>query len=162
MMFGFYKKVRVNKKTVDKFLNCILSDTEGQSSGPISKTSWNTGGFVKTDLEFLFDQHLRNKIEKKVGKVDIIDLWYQTYNANSGSFHDWHIHPKSDYSITFYIQMKRDKSLFTQFRIGGKTKVAKASVGDCVIFNSSIVHRAPPNMTDTDKIIVSANLTKVK
>lgn len=157
-MFGFYKKVRVNEKAIDQFLECIKSDSSGLQSGPISKTSWNTGGIVRDELGVLFDQYLRKKIERKVGKVKVIDLWYQIYDANSGSFHDWHIHPHSDYSITFYVQMKRDKNLFTQFRVKGKTKVVRASVGDCVIFNSSIVHKAPSNLTDVDKIIVSANL----
>jgi hypothetical protein len=160
MIFGFYKKVRVNRKVVNQFLKCVNSDYEGIKSGPISKTSWPTGGFVKEELELLFNQNLRKKIERKVGKVKILDLWYQTYYANSGSFHDWHIHPDSDYSITFYLQMDRGDDIKTEFVIGDKIKKANAVVGDCVIFNSNIVHRAPPNLTNFDKIIISANLLK--
>ena len=157
-MFGFYKKISVNNKIVNKFLRVIESDEEGKESGPISKTSWNTGGKIRGDLNKLFEEYLRKKIERRLGKVKVLDLWYQTYRSNSGSFHDWHIHPDSDYSITFFIKMKKDKSLLTEFNINGKIKKPWFGVGDCVIFDSRIVHRGPPNNTDSDKIIVSSNL----
>lgn len=157
----FYKKQSVTKEVVDEFLAYVRSDDSGVCKSNISLTSWQVDGFIRINLGGLYVKHLKNKIESKVGKVSLIDIWYQKYDANSGSFHDWHTHPDSDYSIAFYLQLKKDSSLFTEYQINDKIKRPKVKVGDLMIFDSNIVHRSPPNNTMEDKIIISANLIKI-
>jgi hypothetical protein len=157
----FYKKQNIGKETIKEFLDYVNSDHSGIFLNNISTTTWSIECEIRTNLEGLYNKHLRKKIENKVGKVCLVDIWYQKYNANSGSFHDWHIHPKSDYSIAFYLQMKDDLSLFTEYKISDKIEKPKVKVGDLIIFDSNIVHRSPPNNTTEDKIIISANLMKI-
>lgn len=92
-----------------------------------------------------------------VSSMRVSNYWYQQYVEND--MHNWHIHPISNLSYVYYIELN-DSSLVTEFYDieTKKTFQPDAEEGDIIVFDSHIPHRSPKILSDTRKTIISSNL----
>lgn len=87
----------------------------------------------------------------------MVGHWFQQYTRNHE--HGWHTHPRSNLSLVYFVELD-DPSLVTEFYDVYEKKIFQpdAKEGDIVVFDSYMPHRAPINLTDTRKTIMSVNL----
>lgn len=158
------KKV-TNNKIKNIFFNFIKNHDRktakiNKNFDSVSKTSYHLNPY-DIDLVNLYSQYLEMYVNEMIlypSKMNCI--WYQIYNKNSGSYHDYHTHCAEDCQISgiYYIKLK-DKKISTEFIVDQTVfQLDDVAEGDIVLFDSKISHRSPPNNTDQDKIIVSFNL----
>ena len=156
------KIVSIDFSIKESFLKFIKKDSESISDyvdNSISKTSYHKNPYDPKLVE-LFDKHL-NGMVRNVVKCDysMNYIWYQIYNSNSGSYHDYHNHFSNNCHISAVLYLKLfDKKFSTEFIIDGSPKQFDVSEGDMILFDSRIEHRSPPNYSSEDKIILSFNL----
>ena len=164
-----YYKLTLPHKVKMKALKIIHDDRcEGIYDGndQISESSYlHKGCFnnrVNMKLMDLYYEHIHEALNKGIYEnagvyVDLDNIWYQVYKANSRDTHDFHIHEDVDFSHIYYVQLK-DVNISTQF-IENNVIVGCSDIeeGDVVTFHPSIIHRSPPNTTKFDKIVIAFN-----
>ena len=157
------KIVDIDLSIKKSFLEFIKKDSKSISryhkDPTITKTSYHKNPYDPKLVE-LFDKHL-NGIVRNVVKYDysMNCIWYQIYESNSGSYHDYHTHCANDCHISAVLYLKLfDKKFSTEFIMDGSPKQFDVSEGDMIFFDSRIKHRSPPNYSPEDKIILSFNL----
>ena len=167
-----YYKVTLPHKVKMKALKIIHDDkSEGifEGSDKISESSYiHKGCFsnkVNMKLMDLYYEYIHEPLNKEIYEnakvyVDLDNIWYQVYKANSRDTHDFHVHDDVDFSHIYYVQLK-DMDITTQY-IENNAIVAVNDVeeGDMITFHPSIIHRSPPNTTKFDKIVIAFN-TKI-
>jgi len=97
-------------------------------------------------------------------KLDLTDMWYQKYYKNIS--HGTHVHGAIGWSSVIYVEYDpnlhpptRFYSPFRDIWSGDCTTFEEqVDEGDMVIFPSTIMHEAPPNMSDVRRTIISYNL----
>ena len=97
-------------------------------------------------------------------RVEFSDMWYQKYYK--GVAHGVHNHGHSGWSSVIYVEYDpnlhpptRFYSPFRDIWSGDCTTFEEqVDEGDMVIFPSTIMHEAPPNMSDVRRTIISYNL----
>ena len=148
------------KEIKNKFLSFIETDKNinAQNSDTISKTSYFSNSY-DFNLVNLYYKTLHEYVKKHISKHTMNCIWYQIYDANSGSYHDYHTHNAKDCQISgiYYLKLI-NKSISTEFIIGNSKKQFDVREGDILLFDASLMHRSPPNNTPEDKIILSFNL----
>ena len=92
-----------------------------------------------------------------VSSLQVLGYWYQQYIKNDS--HYWHIHPMSNISYVYYVELSCS-SLITEFYDKDKKEIFQpnAEEGDIIVFDSHIPHRSPKILSDTRKTIISSNL----
>jgi hypothetical protein len=124
----------------------------------ISFTSYHIDSYDK-ELVKLYHEDLDPHIKQYFANYCLTNIWYQIYEAKSGSFHEYHDHvgSESHFSGIYYLKLRSNK-ISTEFIIDNAPKQFNVKEGDLILFDSRIMHRSPPNTTRHDKIILSFNL----
>jgi hypothetical protein len=88
---------------------------------------------------------------------DIIQgkLWFQQYKKLD--YHNWHIHPWSNLSGVYYLDLPNGASK-TTFRIGETEFQVDVSEGDILIWPAWIPHTSKPNQSEHTKTVIAFNL----
>ena len=89
-------------------------------------------------------------------KYKIINGWFQRYKHSHQ--HIWHVHPDSNYTNMFYIDLPYNEVATQLYDPINKTIIKpKVKEGDLLTFPANILHRSPKNITDKIKTIISFN-----
>ena len=156
------KIITPNPKIKGKFLKFIendrLSKFNLRNDPTISITSYHTNPY-DNELVKLYYANLDPYIKEHISNYRMNCIWYQIYDANSGSFHDYHTHNAIDCHLAcvYYLKLSSNK-ISTEFIIDNVNKQLDVQEGDMILFDASIEHRSPPNITEHEKIILSFNL----
>ena len=147
------------KKIIKHIKNQIsLLDYRNCGVGP-TKTTYLYDSY-DINLVNLYKENLEQSIKNIIDVPFIMNsIWYQIYEKNSGSFHDYHTHGSSECHVSgiYYLQLK-DRKTTTEFFVDGNVIQPDVSEGDLILFDSNTLHRSPPNNSNYDKIIISFNL----
>lgn len=155
-------------------LDFILNDDTGKeviedptkSTTNISKSNWQSDvnpsliEFANLFENYYFGDYANFLYDNIKVKFDWTNVWYQVYEPNSNSSHDFHNHsPGTSISNIFYIELK-SQEIMTEFQENDGS-ISKPSIreGDTLIFDPQQYHRSPPNNTSDRKIIVSFNVS---
>lgn len=131
------------------------------------KTSWkpNQSGNILEIKKILKDELNKFKLTSK-SKFDITQVWFQEYE--NGMDHSAHIHGVLGYSSIIFIDFceEHDSPVFISPYIcsirGNHIMVSpKVNEGDIVFFPSNILHFAPPNKSNSKRIICSFNMNGI-
>jgi len=150
-----------------KLLNEI-NNSPSKSSSNIFRCDWEIHKDIKREYQnTLFDDLLIPHF-LKVSKIlsssgfEINNYWFQQYEK--GSSHDWHIHPKTNYTGVYYIEYPDTtaKTEIYNFLTKDKLELEHIEEGDVLIFPSNLVHRAPKITNNLRKTIVSFNIDFLK
>ena len=149
----------------------MISKIDGRYDDGISKisnTDWlnQQNGVVFDWYTYSLSERDRESyvklIHKKFGKSisSITTIWFNQYYANSGCEHAFHDHISTSCDLTniYYVELK-DKSLRTILKHPktGKEIVPRVKEGQILTFDAKIMHKSPPNHTDTRKTVISFN-----
>lgn len=162
-----------------------------QSLVPETKTSWSCDTYntllqynvnqdsdslvqrlISTCKEKVIDFASEYGIEKTINDLDCDDFWFNISKPNS--FQEYHIHPRSDFSLVYYVKAKKDSgniifqsnnALSDMFPL--KTnKLTYASYQTCfyrpresmiLIFRSGLAHMVEKNLSGEDRISIAMN-----
>jgi hypothetical protein len=150
-----------------KLLNEI-NNSPSKSFSNISKCDWIIPRSLKREYKnTLFDDLLIPHLAE-VAKMlsfsgfEINNYWFQQYEK--GSDHDWHNHPKTNYSGIYYIEYPDTtaKTEIYNFLTKDKYELEHIEEGDVLIFPSNLVHRAPKITDNQRRTIVSFNMDFLK
>ena len=168
----YITKVRDHHKNKEK-IHSMISKIDGRYDDGISKisnTDWlnQQNGIVFDWYTYSLSERDRESyvklIHKKFGKSKslIKTIWFNQYDSNSGTEHTIHNHyndtNRNDLANIYYVELK-DKSLRTILKHPktGKEIVLRVKEGQILTFDAKIMHKSPPNHTDTRKTVISFN-----
>lgn len=128
----------------------------------ISKADWHDAqNFKREWVQFLL-QYLTEPvldIYKELGYdgYTLHDIWFQQYQKNSG--HGWHSH-SANFTNVYYLEMPEESPKTQIVNPYNQTDIIEVDVkeGDILVFPSFVIHRAPPNLENAKKTIVSYNI----
>ena len=130
----------------------------------ISNNNWQ---FKESMYEGTFSKRDRKELEEyickkyKVNDIMIKRQWFNQYYANSGCEHAFHDHVSTSCDLTniYYVELS-DRSLRTVLKhpTTGKEIISNVREGDIITFRSDILHKSPPNYTNTRKTAIAFNL----
>ena len=161
-----------HKQIKNKLLDC-LKTTEKYKDKNITELDYeltsneiiDTPEYQKLFFKY-FNRYIDKFVEpfkqiKTIGGYEVNNCWFQKYYEND--YHDWHIHPYSNLSFVYYLQLT-DPVYATEFffpEINSITIKAKdVKEGDVLIFPSQVSHRSPVyTEANSHKIIIAFNLT---
>lgn len=156
-------------KEHNKLKEYILEYIEQQEVKPfieksdyISNTDWDKSTdlsrlYVKKIKEVFHPYISRTVLELKARDYEVINAWYQQYEGQAT--HQWHYHPRSNWSAVYYVNMPNSAVKTLLFDIPNDTAVDYINLkeGDLFIFPANILHMSPVNNTNSTKTIVSFN-----
>ena len=126
----------------------------------ITKTDWSYSRDSTRPWVYLIKDDLINDLNKIVvecnyGKIIVEDIWFQQYTNNSE--HGWHAH-SSNCTGVYYVDMP-EGSPKTQIIEPYTNRVIELDLkeGDLVMFPSFVIHKAPKNLNNKTKTIISFN-----
>ena len=128
----------------------------------LDNADWFEYALSKKD-QLAYGTFLHNKFQQDLWGVTV--AWFQQYDKNSGSQHGWHNHIAPDNRIPdnltniYYVELE-DKSLRTILKHPktGKEIIPRVKEGQMLSFDAKIMHKSPPNYTNTRKTIISFNI----
>jgi len=130
----------------------------------ISKCDYDTTGFNDKTHPYMpiLRPHLLNELNSIISdmgytRFSITNIWYQQYNTDS--IHGWHVHTDCQFSAVYYLELPEDCPK-TEFIIpySQQEKIEiDIKEGDIIIFPSYVLHRAPKNLSNKTKTIISWN-----
>ena len=142
----------------------------------ISNTDWDTNiDFNWFTKAFSSSDQLRYKLfvakKFKRDSAQVNSSWFNQYYANSGCEHVFHDHVSTgpygsektstgcDLTNIYYVELS-DRSLRTVLKhpTTGKEIISNVREGDIITFRSDILHKSPPNYTNTRKTVIAFNL----
>lgn len=128
----------------------------------ISKADWHDAQNFKRDwtkylLGYLTEPVLDIYKELGYDGYTLHDIWFQQYYKNSG--HGWHSH-SANFTNVYYLELPESTPKTQIVNPYNQTEVIELEVkeGDILVFPSFVIHRAPPNLSDNRKTIVSYNI----
>ena len=162
---SFEKHNKVKTKLIS-----LIKDTEcdalKSNNDLIHRVDWNRSAdknrkWVKYILPYL--QKYFDKCANKIGykEASVTNLWFQQYNKNGK--HGWHTHAEN-YTGVYYVKFSKDSAkteLINPFSQNKKI-IINAKEGDIVMFPSYVIHRAPEQLNNSEKIIISFNINFLK
>jgi hypothetical protein len=145
----------------------LLNEINNSPSEPISnifRCDWGIHRDIKREYQNTLFDNLLTPYFKEVAEIlsssgfEISNYWFQQYEK--GSNHDWHIHPRTNYTGVYYIEYPDTtaKTEIYNFLTKDKLKLEHIEEGDVLIFPSNLVHRAPKITDNQRKTIVSFNM----
>ncbi len=158
-ILGIFSPENIIKEQFLKFIeNDMRSKINLGKGGEMSYTSYQIDSYDENLVE-LYSKHLDSYVRTYVKNNHMNCIWYQIYEARSGSFHGYHTHDASDCHISgiYYLKLP-DTSVSTKFIIDNNPRQLDVKEGDVVLFDSYIEHKSPPNNSQYDKIVLSFNL----
>ena len=119
-------------------------------------TAWYSFGLSKRDRE-KYEKSIRGKYRQQ-GKPVQVNSWFNQYDERSGSEHPMHDHPNVDLTNIYFVELE-DVSLGTILKNPrtDKDMNIKVKEGQILTFPATIMHRSPPNLTDSRKTVISFN-----
>lgn len=127
----------------------------------ISKTDWHISGNFKRLWAEFFMSYAKNSILEIYNNLGydgytLHELWFQQYNINSG--HGWHTH-SSNFTNVYYLEMLDGSPKTKIVNPYNQTDIIEVQVeeGDILVFPSFVIHKAPPNLINQQKTIISYN-----
>jgi len=128
----------------------------------IHKLDWHKNQDFERPWVNFFLPFLNKQISKMIKPLGFENftlpvVWYQQYLKNGK--HGWHVHG-SNYTGIYYLEMSEDSPKTQIVNPSDMKNVIDLNVqeGDFVIFPSFVVHRAPENISDKRKTIISFNI----
>jgi hypothetical protein len=87
---------------------------------------------------------------------EVAEMWFQQYEKNA--IHNWHVHG-CNFTGVYYLELPDDaaKTEYLDPCNFEATKTFDVEEGDIILFPSYILHRSPPNLSNSRKTIVSWN-----
>lgn len=86
----------------------------------------------------------------------INEIWFQQYLT--GSEHGWHVH-SSNFTGVYYLELPNDSPKTKIIEpYSNKEIILDVEEGDIIIFPSFTIHKAPKNMSNKRKSIISFNV----
>lgn len=82
------------------------------------------------------------------------NFWFQQYEP--GDFHGWHLHPGTMYNGVYFVELEGEVQ--TEFSYRGARFTVPVSEGQVVLFPSTLLHRSPPNTSNSRKTSVAFNI----
>lgn len=159
---GFIQEIKEHKEFKSFMLNYILNNNFNSHIN-VSITDWTDA--KNPDREYVIEiskflkTYLANVSRKlKALDIQVSNIWFQRYFKHSE--HEWHYHPKSNWTAVYYVELPEEK-VKTQLYDLSKDKIIddiKLKEGDLFIFPANILHRSPPNISEEPKTIVSFNI----
>ena len=162
---SFEKHNKVKTKLISLIKNTEC-DSLKSNNDLIHRVDWNRSAdknrkWVKYILPYL--QKYFDKCANKIGyeEASVTNLWFQQYNKNGK--HGWHTHAEN-YTGVYYVKFSKDSAkteLINPFSQNKKI-IINAKEGDIVMFPSYVIHRAPEQLNNSEKIIISFNINFLK
>lgn len=162
-----------------------------QSQSPDTKVDWNCDTYntmlqydlvsdndpviqqlLQVSKEKVIDFANEFGVKKTVSDLECNDYWFNI--AKPGSYQEYHIHPKSDFSLIYYVKtpdncgnvrFQSSSSLFDSFPLP-VNELTYASYRDCfytpkesliLIFRSNLGHMVEKNLSNEDRISIAMN-----
>lgn len=146
-LLSYFKEEPFDKKNsvnMDDLYKCDFHDSTNPSRPWVEML---LPSFMKSFETFL------NQMEFKT--LQFKDIWFQQYKKDNT--HHWHIHGCT-FTGVYYVKYN-EKCIGTELIDPITKKVMMPAVyeGDVIIFPSYVKHRAPPQITNTLKTIISFN-----
>lgn len=161
--FEKHNKVKTKLISLIKNTEC---DSLKSNNDLIHRVDWNRSAdknrkWVKYILPYL--QKYFDECANKIGyeEASVTNLWFQQYNKNGK--HGWHTHAEN-YTGVYYVKFSKDSAkteLINPFSQNKKI-IINAKEGDIVMFPSYVIHRAPEQLNNSEKIIISFNINFLK
>lgn len=140
-----------------KYNNPINDDCEVN----ISKTDWHRSTNFERPWVYFIKDFLSETIQEMVcscGYDNFVleDIWFQQYLNNSQ--HGWHTH-SSNFTGVYYVELPESspKTLLIEPYSNNIIQL-EVKEGDVVMFPSFTIHKAPKNLGEERKTIVSFNV----
>ena len=128
----------------------------------ISRLDWNTKEDWNRKWVKKFLPLLHKNIEKMINQIGfeshtILFLWFQQYLSNGT--HGWHTHG-DNYTGVYYLELPEGTPTTEYCYPMNTDRVDNFDVkeGDIILFPSFVIHRAPKNLSDKRKTIISFNI----
>ena len=107
-----------------------------------------------------FGEYLNQELkERNMKEVDVTEIWFQQYFRNDT--HGWHVHGEN-YTGVYYLEMPESTPKTQMITETGELFTPNIKEGDVLIFPSFVSHRAPLNISDERKTIISFNMSMNK
>jgi hypothetical protein len=127
----------------------------------ISKTDWQLAQEINREwLQLILNplvDHMKT-VYSHMGYDSLLikDVWFQQYLNKSE--HGWHVH-SSNFTNIYYLEMPEGTPKTQIINPFNQTDIIELDVneGDIVTFPSFIIHRAPKNISNFRKTIISFN-----
>lgn len=128
----------------------------------ISRADWfNSNDFSRPWVNFI-SEHIVDSIKKMYMEIGfdgltINEIWFQQYFKNSK--HGWHTH-SANFTNVYYLELSEESPKTLLLDPFDKKTIIEVDVkeGDILLFPSFILHKAPENMSDHRKTIISYNV----
>lgn len=127
----------------------------------ITKTDWHDSRNMSREWLSIIYPKIKQTIHQMFCSlnfegVDVEEIWFQQYLQNSE--HGWHTHG-CNFTGVYYLEFPKDcpKTLILEPYTNKEIEL-DVTEGDIVIFPSFTIHKAPKNMSDKRKTIISFNL----
>ena len=127
---------------------------------------------LETCKEKVIDFALEYGVKKTKDKLECVDFWFNI--SKNGSYQEYHLHPKSEFSLVYYIKTKPNcgnivfqntNSLMDMFPLI-TNEPTYASHRTCfytpkdalvLIFRSNLTHMVEKNLSGEDRISIAMN-----
>ena len=163
----YYKKKLQHHKEIKTPLLSLIEDAEYDPcidlgcDTDITKTDWkNSDNFERPWVKFL-NQYLLNEILESYKDCGydgftLHEIWFQQYVQNSK--HGWHTH-SSNFTSVYYLELPDGTPKTQLVNPYNQSTIIEPEIeeGDILIFPSFVLHKAPPNLSEDQKTIISFN-----
>lgn len=149
------------KDNLLKEINLALSENVKTKQGSdITRCDWGLVNYrrewVNDFLPILEPEILKIYQDLGYDTIKIYNIWFQQYDNES--LHNWHVHTECQWTNVYYLNLPED-SPKTEILdpISKEIIQLQVSEGDICCFPSFLIHRAPKNLSNQTKTIISFN-----
>jgi hypothetical protein len=164
-IIGQFEKHNELKEQVLAAINEAEADhlVEPEDNMDISRCDWRLGRWDHTrkwfqSLQPHWHDHMMS-VSKELGYefFRLKEIWFQQYNTNA--HHGWHVHG-SNWTNVYFLEMPEDSPKTQFINAFNQTEIGTFEIkeGDILTFPSFVVHRAPINLSNNRKTIISWNM----
>ncbi len=159
--FYIISDIQEHKENKEKLLS-LIGDMEDTGCEGITKTDWHLPKETpRPYLDFCYSMisPYLTKISERIegNKWYIHNGWFQQYAKREE--HGWHTHGECNFANVYFLDLP-DESMKTQFYDITERKIMNeidVKEGQLLTFPAHILHRSPPNTSDSVKTIISFN-----
>jgi len=147
---------------IDKSYNDNLNVKDDYYGDEIHRLDWSKN--LNYDREWI--KYIKPRLEEhfticandlNYKECEVRGMWYQQYLTNN--VHGWHTHGETNFANVYFLDLP-DESMKTQFYDITERKIMNeidVKEGQLLTFPAHILHRSPPNTSDSVKTIISFN-----
>lgn len=127
----------------------------------ITKTDWHLSTQMREWVAYINESLMSDMLEmyKYLGydNFTVTDIWFQQYLKNSE--HGWHSH-RSNFTNVYYLELPEGTPKTQLVNPYNQKDIIEVDVkeGDLLIFPAYVLHKAPKNISDNRKTIISFNV----